>query len=289
MPGAAAPKVEGAAKAPPPFPVMAPPKTGATLPPLPVAGATVAPVPGAGKPPVGVKLPFWKKKSFQISAAAALLVLGAGGYFALTAFLTPPPPPPPVVKAKSAVPPKAATPTTAQAALANKVAEAPPAGTAQAAAPLTPSETLNNLAHAPVNAINKAQKVADARRGSDAVDGVNALAAGETPAEKGAQKSAAPMVKSTTKTTIAPGVTGTTTDLEVASEASPAFRSFVAMAKITGVFQGTPPRVMLNGRLSRAGDIVDNALGVQFDSYDADKKLLLFKDKSGAVVPRRYP
>ncbi|MSU23935.1 MAG: hypothetical protein EXS32_08960 [Opitutus sp.] len=283
VPGAAAPAAEGAAKAPPPFPVIAPPTTGTTTPPMVVAAATA---PAVGKPPITKKVPLWKKKGFQIGALAAVLVLGAGGYFAFSKMFAPPPPPP-VVKAKPATPAKAAPPTAAQAALADKVAATPPA----AAAPLTPSDTLNNLAHAPVNAINKAKKVADARGGSDAVDGVNALAAGDQPAEKGepgAQKSAAPVVKTITKTTLAPGLTGTTTDVEAASEASPAFRSFVANAKISGVFQGTPPRVMINGRLARAGENVDPSLGIVFDGLDPEKKQIIFKDKTGAIVMRRY-
>ena len=86
---------------------------------------------------------------------------------------------------------------------------------------------------------------------------------------------------------LAPGISATT-EVEAAVEASAAFRSFVANAKVSGVFQGTPPRVMLNGRLARGGDVIDSGLGITFDSVNPEKKQLIFKDKSGATVTRRY-
>ena len=76
--------------------------------------------------------------------------------------------------------------------------------------------------------------------------------------------------------------------IEAAADTSTAFRTFIANAKISGVFQGTPARVMFNGRLARAGDTVEPTLGITFDGLDPDRKLILFKDKSGAVVTRRY-
>ncbi len=79
-----------------------------------------------------------------------------------------------------------------------------------------------------------------------------------------------------------------TTEVDAAPEASPAFRSFVANAKVSGVFQGTPPRAFINGRLVRAGETVDGGLGVEFNGLDADKKQLIFKDKAGATVFRKY-
>ncbi len=72
------------------------------------------------------------------------------------------------------------------------------------------------------------------------------------------------------------------------TEAVPAFRSFVANAKVTGVIVGTPGKIILNGRLARAGDMVEPALGVTFEGIDGDRKLLVFRDKSGAVVTKKY-
>jgi hypothetical protein len=45
---------------------------------------------------------------------------------------------------------------------------------------------------------------------------------------------------------------------------------------------------MINGRLTRTGETVDSALGISFDSIDADRKQLLFKDRTGATVTRKY-
>ena len=152
------------------------------------------------------------------------------------------------------------------------------------------SETQNAIAHAPVNAINKAKDVAGKRVGGEqGRDAVGAITDGDAPAtsaSKSAAKPAAP--PGSASSSIAPGISATNADVAAASEASPAFRSFVANAKISGVFQGNPPRVMINGRLARAGEVVENALAVSFEGIDPDKKQLIFKDKSGATVTRRY-
>ena len=73
-----------------------------------------------------------------------------------------------------------------------------------------------------------------------------------------------------------------------APRASAAFKRFVADARITGVFQGTPPRALINGRMIRAGEVVDPASGVVFDSIDAEKKTITFKDRAGIPATRRY-
>ena len=73
-----------------------------------------------------------------------------------------------------------------------------------------------------------------------------------------------------------------------APKASAAFKRFVADARITGVFQGTPPRALINGRMIRAGEVVDQTLGVVFDSIDAEMKTITFKDRTGTTATRRY-
>ena len=88
-------------------------------------------------------------------------------------------------------------------------------------------------------------------------------------------------------TTGAPGVT-TSTQLEAGVEASAAFRAFVANAKVSGVFQGSPARAFINGKLTRAGETADSALGVVFTGIDLDRRQLVFTDKSGATVGRKY-
>jgi len=87
---------------------------------------------------------------------------------------------------------------------------------------------------------------------------------------------------------IAPGVTATTESIKAVPNASPAFRTFVATAKISGVYQGTPARAFINGRLVRAGEIVDEMMEIQLDSVDQATKSIVFKDSTGATVSRRY-
>jgi hypothetical protein len=70
--------------------------------------------------------------------------------------------------------------------------------------------------------------------------------------------------------------------------ASEAFRSFVAEAKVTGVNQATPPVAFVNGRLIRVDQLVDEGLSITFSGVDAENRLLLFKDRGGAVVSKRY-
>jgi len=219
--------------------------------------------------------PLWKNKKILIGGGvAALVVLAAGAWFVFR-----PKAPPPL-------PPKA-----------TKVAVAPPAPAAanpaspKAGAPTGPgpalSETQSAIAHAPVNAINKARDVAAKRVGSgQGRDAISEITDDDPSTAKAAAK--APAAPVTTSSNIAPGVSATNDNITAMSEASPPFRSFVANAKITGVFQGTPPRIMLNGRLVRGGESVDSNLAISFDSVDTEKKLLVFKDKTGATVSRRY-
>ena len=92
----------------------------------------------------------------------------------------------------------------------------------------------------------------------------------------------------TATTNVGRNVVATTDQVEAAPEANSAFRSYVANAKVSGVFQGTPARAVINGKLTRAGETADPGLGIMFDSLDPEKRLLIFKDKSGATVSRRY-
>ena len=87
---------------------------------------------------------------------------------------------------------------------------------------------------------------------------------------------------------LAPGITVPTDSVEAVPDANAAFRTFVANAKISGVFQGSPPRAFINGRLIRAGETIDAALGIRFESVDQSTKNIIFKDTSGATVSRHY-
>ena len=96
--------------------------------------------------------------------------------------------------------------------------------------------------------------------------------------------------ETTTKATsdLAPGVTVTSDAVQAEVEASSEFRTFVADAKVSGVFQGSPARAFINGRLVRAGEVVDSAMGIKFESVDPSTKTIVFKDSSGAKVSKHY-
>lgn len=161
----------------------------------------------------------------------------------------------------------------------------------------TPSEALNKLAQMPGNAIDKAQDALAARRASGQ-DRVDAAAVGEDLPGKSFGvppaapiKPAAPPPKApppaTAVTTVAPGLAATM-PVEAAPDATPEFRAFVTNARISGIFQGNPARAVINGKLSRAGEVVDSGLGITFEGLDAGRKSLVFKDRNGATVSRRF-
>lgn len=161
----------------------------------------------------------------------------------------------------------------------------------------TPSEALNKLAHMPGNAIDKAQGALSARRASGQ-DRVDAAAVGEDlPGRSLGVPPAAPIkppppppkapAAPTAATTVAPGMSAPVS-VEAAPEAAPEFRAFVTNARISGIFQGNPARAVINGKLSRAGEVVDPGLGITFEGLDDGRKNLVFKDRSGAKVTRRF-
>jgi hypothetical protein len=78
------------------------------------------------------------------------------------------------------------------------------------------------------------------------------------------------------------------TRLDAAPAASAAFRTFVASASIGGVFQGTPARALINGAIVREGQIVESSLAIQFERIDSDRKVIYFRDSSGAEVSKDY-
>jgi hypothetical protein len=278
--------------------VLAAPKSGKTAPPIPhVSLKTEPPEPEKEPAPFDVRAVAKKKRVVFLAAGiAAVIVLGGISFVAYRMLLTPTPvPPPPAAKTKVPAPTAAKAPTAAAPVAAATTAPATPA----AAAPATPSATLNSLAHVPVNAINKAQGAIDARRASGQSN-LDAAVTGQELADKpavAAPSVTAPSVPSapapkpanaTAKTSITRGISATTELESAAVEASPEFRSFVANAKISGVFQGTPARAFINGRMARAGDTIDLTLGIIFETIDPAKRHLTFKDKSGAMVSRKY-
>jgi hypothetical protein len=265
-------------KAPPPFPVMAPGASPASA----LSGDqqtkssdTVAPIPRSGGA---------ERRTGSGSGAlklVALIVLAGAGYFAWTKFK-----PAPAAPAPSAPAPAAS---------AASVKKAPAAVSTNPTT--TPSETLNEIAHAPKKAIDKAQEAIAARRASGQ-SRIDAASIGEDLPDKPVAPPPAPAAPPpraatprsaahSTTSTIAPGVAATA-QVEAAPEASAPFRTFVANAKVSGVFQGPPTRAMINGRLIRSGELVDPGLGITFTGVDSTRRQLIFQDKSGATVSRRF-
>lgn len=70
--------------------------------------------------------------------------------------------------------------------------------------------------------------------------------------------------------------------------ANPAFRAWVQNVRISGVRAGTSPRVFIERTAYAQGDLVNPQLGVVFDGYNPETRLLRFKDASGAIVERRH-
>lgn len=266
-------------KAPPPFPVVAPPKVG----PPPVPHVNVAAeVPGAQAGVEVAKIPLFKKKVVQISALAAIILIGAG-IFAWKKFMTPPPAPPVVAKPKPAAATAAKATTPAAAPTSPAVAPAP-ATTGLA----TPSDTLNNLAHAPVNAVNKA-KGAVAARDASGQSRVEPVVGGDDLANKPAATDAVkqPSRPATSVTSLGPGLSASAGG-DAGAEVTPAYKAFISNAKINSVIGGNSPKATINGRVIRPGEMVDGTLGIVLEGVDVEARQLIFKDKAGAVVARRY-
>ena len=215
-----------------------------------------------------------QKTVILLVGLAVVLVLAVGGYFAWSLFMKPAPEPapaPPVTKPAPADKPAA----------------------------VTPSETLNQIAAMPKAMIDKAQAAVAARRGSEQ-ERVDAVLEGKEPpddrflntplpGELGGKPAVPPpptYVK--TESQLAPGIKVTTSDLMASAPVSDEFRAFVSAARINGVFQGNPPRALINGRTIRAGESADTILGIVFVSVDPDKKTITFKDRTGAAITRKY-
>jgi hypothetical protein len=66
------------------------------------------------------------------------------------------------------------------------------------------------------------------------------------------------------------------------------FFYWIVNQNITGVFQSAPHRIMLNGQRVYEGDEINRTLGITFDHLDPAKKVIVFRDKTGALVTRSY-
>lgn len=58
--------------------------------------------------------------------------------------------------------------------------------------------------------------------------------------------------------------------------------------KVTGVFQGSPARALIEGRIVREGELIEPLLGVKFAGVDAEQKQVILQDETGAQVRLKY-
>jgi cytoskeletal protein RodZ len=236
---------------PPIFPVVANEASNA-------AEALPPPIPKRGKPPVRRAPARSSPSRTRLIFLLAAVVLLAGTYLGYTRFMSDSPAP--------------------------GMAEAP-------SRPATPSPALNAIAAAPAQAIEKAEAAvaaANAAAESAPIEAARFEERNASPSAKATRPVVKPAAAPVTSTTqLAPGLT-VTTAAKVVGDASPAFRSWVADARVSGVFQGTPARILINGRTVTAGELVDASLGVTFEGIDASTKSLLFRDQTGAGVARKF-
>jgi len=69
---------------------------------------------------------------------------------------------------------------------------------------------------------------------------------------------------------------------------SEVFKQFVVDMRISGIFQGDPPRALVNGKMYRLGDVLEPNRKIELYKIDAEGKQLIFRDFTGATVLRRY-
>ena len=162
------------------------------------------------------------------------------------------------------------------------------------------TEKLANSTAGSDGMVDKAQNVMLERRKADQAK-LDALVNGQDPGgdkpaanpapapvvteKPPAPKPAPPPYQAAGSATLSDGVSATTTEVQAAADASIAFRTWVANAVIRGVVAS---RAIINGRLVTVGQSVDVTLGIVFDSVDNDAHILIFRDKTGAKVTKKY-
>jgi len=66
------------------------------------------------------------------------------------------------------------------------------------------------------------------------------------------------------------------------------FKAWVENIKISGARSGANPKVFIGGTAFQKGDLVNPQLGITFEGYSSETRLLTFKDQTGARVERRH-
>jgi len=200
----------------------------------------------------------------------AFIVLGAAGYYGYISFF------------KSS---GASTPL-------SKPAVAPKPAPASAPAPaVTASEPVS----LPGQMIDKAKKAVDAHTQSE-VAPVNEVVSEEKPAAPAPSVSAnagptetPPPAAAPAEPPPAPSAPQTVRiDLNPSDAASPEFKAFISNLRVSGVFQGEHPRVLIGSRTYEVGETVNDDLGVVFAGIDSSRELALFKDRNGVTLVKKY-
>ncbi len=236
-------------------------------------------VPHVRAAPVRRVLPPPKPPPTKISPVVMVLLvvvlLAAGGYYGYETFLNKP-----STSHASAKPAAAAKPAT-------------PAPAAEPAAPSV-SVTLNQAAAVPAQAINKAENAVAAHNAAE-TGPANEVISNEKPAAPASPAAASAPAQTTvdatdTAATAAPESSAPqTVHIDLGPEsASPEFKAFISDLRVSGVFQGEHPRVLINGRTFEVGEMVNDDLGVVFTGIDAERELVLFKDRTGVTLVKKY-
>jgi len=71
-------------------------------------------------------------------------------------------------------------------------------------------------------------------------------------------------------------------------QANPRFVRYAEGIRVSGVYQGSPARALIDGRLIRQGELVEPALGIKFADIDVEAKKIILEDASGARVKVKY-
>lgn len=268
-------------------PVLAPPPV-ASFPPPPGV-AKFPPPPGLKKPGTPSEPPTEPLDEQALKAAATekkprrtVLMLAGGGAAVLAIagaalwffVLREPPPPPiqprPVVQGKTTAKPAEATPAEQK----SPAAPAASNGYVQAVAKTKQvSTTVANGQTAAANDVLAADAPALAKPGSHVV---------AQPASNG----------DASETTAAASSGGAALPPSVERAAgvpapSFAFKAWVQNLRISGVRGGASPRVFIERTAYAPGELVNPMLGITFEGYNTETRMLVFKDKTGATVERR--
>jgi hypothetical protein len=140
-------------------------------------------------------------------------------------------------------------------------------------------------------AARRLEKLFDASRQADAPDAAKTPQSSEPPptAAPANPTTRPPAPKSVAPAAVAPAAAPPDAPPAAAAEASTNFRAWTQNVRITGLRTGAHPRILINNVSFDVGEIVHAELGIVFDGYDSERRVLRFKDATGAVVERRHP